>query len=169
MSAVRPFERGREGESGPCAAARAGGLPEGLKRALVYLFVAAAVFLAGFVPAWLRARSSERHLASAQRELRLSVLENRLASAALDARRGDYEPARRKASDFFTELRAQTGAAEESALDAAQREALTPLLEERDETITLLARSDPAAADRLSDMYASFSRRLAGARQADTR
>lgn len=163
MSAARPFE-GR-GESG----ARAEGMPEGLRRVLIYLLVAAAVFLAGFLPAWLRARSSERQLASTQRELRLSVLENRLASAALDARRGEYEPARQKASDFFTELHAQTEAAEDSALDARQREALAPLLDERDETITLLARSDPAAAARLSEMYASFSRGLVGARQAEKR
>lgn len=167
MSAARPFERTRESRSG--AAARAEGIPEGLKRALVYLVVAAAVFLAGFVPAWLRARSSERQLASTRRELRLSVLENRLAAAALDAGRGEYEPARQKASDFFAELHAQTEAAEGSALDRTQREALAPLLDERDETITLLARSDPAAADRLSHMYASFSRRLVGAEQGEKR
>ena len=167
MSAAKPFESGREGRSG--AAARAARMPEGVRRALIYLCVAAAVFLAGFVPAWLKARSGERQLASAQRELSLLVLENRLAAAALDARRGEYEPARRQASDFFTELRAQTDAAEDSALDRPQREALAPLLDERDKTITLLARSDPAAADRLSDMYALFRQRSGGARQAEKR
>ncbi len=165
MSAAKPFEK--ENKSG--AAARRAGMPEGLKRALIYLCLAAAIFLAGFVPMWLRARASEKQLTSAQRELRLNVLENRLAAAALDARRGDYEPARQKASDFFTELRVQTDAGENSALDGRQREALAPLLEERDETITLLARADPAAADRLANTYVSFRRQLDGAQQAEKR
>jgi hypothetical protein len=34
-----------------------------------------------------------------------------------------------------------------------QRDALLPLLAPRDELITLLARSDPASADRLSNLY----------------
>jgi hypothetical protein len=159
MSAAKPFER--EKRSG--ADARAAGMPVGPKRVIIYLCVAAAVFVAGFVPMWLKARSSESQLSSVRRELRLSTLENRLAAAAVDARRGDYEPARQQASDFFSALRAQTDSAEDSSLDARQREALAPLLEERDETITLLARSDPASADRLSDMYASFRQRMTGA------
>lgn len=167
MSAARPFETGRE--SSPGASARAARMPAGLKRALVYLCVAASLFLAGFVPVWLKARSGERQLASTRRELRLMALENRLAAAALDARRGEYEPARRQASDFFTELRAQTDAAEDSALDARRREALAPLLDERDETITLLARSDPAAADRLANIYASFRQHMNGAQQDEKR
>ena len=165
MSAAKTFERRRGGRVG--AATRAERMPEGLRRALVYLCVAAAVFLAGFVPMWLKARSGERQLASAQRELSLLALEHRLASAALEARRGEYEPARRQASDFFTELRAQTDASEDSALDRTQRDALAPLLDERDETITLLARSDPAAADRLSDIYALLRQRLSGTQQAE--
>jgi hypothetical protein len=36
--------------------------------------------------------------------LRISTLQNTLASAAIDARRGEYEPARQAASDFFTHL-----------------------------------------------------------------
>ncbi len=167
MSAAKPL--GRERATGSDAPARTERMPAELKRTLVYLCVAAVLFLAGLVPMWLRARSSERQLASTQRELRLMALENRLAAAALEARRGEYEPARQKASDFFTELRAQTDGAESSALDRPQREALAPLLDERDETITLLARSDPAAADRLADMYASFRRKLGGAQQVETR
>ena len=35
-------------------------------------------------------------------------------------------------------------------------EAAAPLLERRDEIITLLARSDPASAERLSGLYVSY-------------
>jgi hypothetical protein len=79
-----------------------------------------------------------------------------LASAAIDARRGDYEPARQGASEFFTELRAEMDRGAKSALTEAQRAALEPMFAQRDNIITLLARSDPAAADRLSDIYAGY-------------
>ena len=69
--------------------------------------------------------------------------------------KGDYEPARQAASDFFTSLRTETDGGNESALSQAQREAVQPLFNQRDETITLLARGDPAVLDRLSDLYVS--------------
>ena len=37
-----------------------------------------------------------------------------------------------------------------------QREGVRPLLDQRDEMVTLLARGDPAAADRLSDLYSAY-------------
>lgn len=39
-----------------------------------------------------------------------------------------------------------------------QREGLRSLLAERDELITLLARSDPAAGDRLLTVYSNYNR-----------
>ena len=41
-------------------------------------------------------------------------------------------------------------------LTEAQRESVRPLFTQRDEIITLLSRSDPASADRLSDIYVSY-------------
>jgi hypothetical protein len=37
-----------------------------------------------------------------------------------------------------------------------------PLFDQRDEIITLLARNDPASADRLSDLYASYRKLVGG-------
>jgi hypothetical protein len=37
-----------------------------------------------------------------------------------------------------------------------------PLFAGRDEVITLLARSDPAAADRLSDLFAAYRKAVGG-------
>jgi hypothetical protein len=85
-------------------------------------------------------------------------MENVLASAAIDARRGDYEPARQSASDFFTSLRAEIDKGNDSFLPQTQRMALQPALAPRDEIITLISRSDPASADRLSDLYVSYRR-----------
>jgi hypothetical protein len=123
----------------------------------LYVGVALAVFLVGFVPMWLRAREHAGQRDAARRELRVSRMQNALASAAVDSARGEYEPARQSASDFFGALREEVDVAgEQSTLTAAQRESLRPLLEGRDDVITLLARSDPAATARLLDMHAAF-------------
>jgi len=78
------------------------------------------------------------------------------ASAAIDARRGDYETARQAASDFFTVLRAETNKGVDSALSQAQKDGAQPLFTQRDQIITLLARGDAASADLLSDLYVSY-------------
>jgi hypothetical protein len=134
-----------------------GGRGRVLRTVGIYLGVALVAFLIGLVPMWLRARENASQRDAARRELRLSRMQNALASAAVDSARGDYEPARRAASDFFTALGAEADAAsEESSLTAAQRDALRPLLQQRDDLITLLARSDPAATGRLLDLHATF-------------
>ena len=44
----------------------------------------------------------------------------------------------------------------------AQRQNMQPLFAGRDEIITLLARSDPASADRLSDLYVAYRKIMNG-------
>jgi len=112
-------------------------------------------FLLGFVPVWLSARESSRQRDAAQANLRVSQLQNRLATAAMYSRRGDYESARLATSDFFNDLRAEINR-QESGFTAKQREAMPPILSERDNVITLLARSDGSATERLTDLYLSY-------------
>jgi len=126
------------------------------KRAGTYIALALVFFLLGFVPIWLKVREISDQRDAAQRELRLSAMQITLSSAVIDARRGEYEPARQTASDFFATLRDQLAIGDESALATVQRDNLRPLLTKRDEINTLLARSDPASADRLSDMYVMY-------------
>jgi hypothetical protein len=159
-----------ENEGGPAvrggdeAAAQHGRASGGRGRRLgLYAGVLLAAFLLGLVPMWLRARGSERARDAAQSALRLSTLQNTLANAAIDARRGEYEPARQAASDFFTSLSAEIDRGGDSALAESQRGALGPVFDARDDTITLLARSDPAAADRLVAIYHTFRQALASA------
>lgn len=127
-----------------------------LGRIGTYAALALVAFLVGFVPMWLKARESGNQLAAAERTLGQSRLQNSIASAALDARRGDYEPARQAASQFYTSLQAELDKGDDSTLAPAQRTAAQTLFAGRDEIITLLARSDPAVADRLSDVYAAY-------------
>ena len=134
------------------------GLPL-LRRLGIYAIVLVVGLLLGLIPMWLSARARAAERDTAQRELRLCQLEKNLLSAAVESRRGEYERARLAASNFFTALREQvdqTGT--QSDFNATQKESLRPLLNQRDDMITLLARSDPASADRLAEMYMAFSK-----------
>jgi hypothetical protein len=126
------------------------------RRVTIYAGLLLVASLLGFVPMWLKYRECSASLSEAEQRLSLARRQNTLASAVIDARRGDYEPARQAASDFFTSLRTETDRGNESALSQVQREGVQALFNQRDEIITLLARSDPAALDRLSDLYVSY-------------
>lgn len=131
-----------------------------LQRLGVYAAVILAAVLVGFLPTWLTSRTRANERDAALTSLRLATMETTLASAALHAGRGDYELARAAASAFYTELRAEFDRPL-PVFTASQRERLQPILAERDQTITLLARSDPAVAARLSDAYLSYRRAIA--------
>ena len=129
--------------------------PETMKRIKITAFAAVVGYLIGFVPVWLTSAGYQEELNSVVKVLRPSVLQNDLATATIDARRGEFEQARQQASSFFTDLRAELDR-EESSFATSQREAVRSILEQRDETITLLARKDPASADHLTDLYFSY-------------
>jgi len=133
-----------------------------MRRFAIYAGVLLLGFLLGFVPMWLQARASAAKLADAERRLTIVGMQGDLASAAIDARRGDYEPARQSASRFFTSLRAEIDKGDSSYFTQAQRAGAQPLLDGRDEIITLLARSDPASADRLSELYVAYRKAVGG-------
>lgn len=126
-----------------------------LQRLGRYLTVALVAFMAGFLPTWLtaRARATERDAAHHARDL--AQTENTLAAAVIHARRGDYEVARTNASAFYTSLRAGLDRPD-TTFTAAQLARLQPLLADRDEIITLLARGDQAAAERLAEVYLAY-------------
>ncbi len=128
------------------------------RRVALYATLSLGFFLLGFVPMWLQSNNAIEQRDASQREVRLSQLQNTLAAAMVDVQRGEYEPARQLTSDFYTNLRTQIDAANASVFTPAQRETLRPLLAERDEVITLLARSDHAAVDRLFAVYSSYNK-----------
>lgn len=125
------------------------------RRVALYVTLSLGFFLLGFVPMWLRADKAVEQRDVAQREVRLSQLQNHLAAAMINVQRGEFEPARQTTSEFYTNLRYQVDGGG-SVFTAAQREKLKPLLAERDDIITLLARSDPTAADRLFSIYSTY-------------
>jgi hypothetical protein len=123
---------------------------------ILYLARPLVAFLLGFVPMWLKSRERSNSLCEAERQSSLAKMQNSLGAAAIHARRGDYEIARQAASDFFTFVEAEASKGADSALSQAQIAGLQPLLAQRDETITLLARGDAASADLLSDLYVAY-------------
>ena len=133
-----------------------------LQRIGIYAALMLVAFLVGFVPMWLKARASNNNLAATERTLGVAQMQNNLASAVIDARRGEYEPARQAASQFYTSLQADIDKGDASGLNPAQRTAAQGLFAGRDEIITLLARSDPAAADRLADVYIAYRKIMNG-------
>lgn len=132
---------------------------ERVRKVVLYAAILLIVFLLGLVPMWMTARSRARERDAAQASLRISSLQNRLANAAIDARRGEYESARQAASEFFTNLQAEIER-RDSVFDVAQRTTLRSLFDTRDDAITLLARSDPASADRLLALYVNYRQAL---------
>jgi hypothetical protein len=129
---------------------------------MIYAGVLLIVFLLGLVPMWLKARTATNSLAETEHQLVLAKMQNNISSAVIDARRGEYEPARQATSQFFTSLRAELDKADGPTFSQAQKQGIQPLLAGRDEIITLLARSDPASADRLTDLYVAYRKIVNG-------
>jgi len=129
---------------------------ERARRIAIYAAILLGVFLLGLVPMWMTARERGRERDAAQSALRVGQLQNTLANAAIDARRGEYEPARQAASEFFTSLRAEMERGRDSAFTQTQQESLRGMYARRDDAITLLARNDPASAERLTDLHLAF-------------
>ncbi len=143
-------ERDLKNETGAAA-----GKNELFKKAGIVGAIALVAFLLGFLPMWLSARNYEKERDAAVKILRPSVLQNTLATASINARRGEYEQARQQTSDFYTDLRHELES-DQSAFNAEQIKSAQPILAQRDETITQLARNDAAAVDRLTDLYFAF-------------
>jgi len=130
-----------------------------LRRYAIYAGVLLVVFLLGLIPMWLKARTAANSLTETEHQLTLCKMQSDLGSAVIDARRGDYEPARQALSRFFTSLSAER---DSSNYTEAQRNGLQPLFASRDELITLLARNDPASADKLSDLFVAYRKIMNG-------
>jgi hypothetical protein len=123
-------------------------------RGLLIVFVVG--LLVGFVPMWLRARQRTAERDQALHKLQTSELKDQLSAAALNSRRGQYEIARQELSAFFNSLDAAVNRRNDPDITPEKLKSIQPILSQRDNLITLLARSDPASADRLSDLDLAF-------------
>jgi hypothetical protein len=113
-------------------------------------------FLLGLLPMWWAKSGVAYELEQAKRDLRREQIHNSLSSAAVYARRGEYETARQNMSSFFTEIQAEIDKPDTSVYSPAERSQMPSLTSSRDDIITLLSRADPASAERLSDLYVTY-------------
>ena len=123
---------------------------------LIYAVILALVFLLGFVPTCFVARRRGIERDTAQTALRISNMQNSLGNAIVDARAGNYEVARQATSDFFTKLGAEVEQGRTSIFNSAQETKVRSVLEQRDATITMLARNDPYSPDHLTKLYNQY-------------
>jgi hypothetical protein len=107
---------------------------------------------------WFKTTRAVEQRDAAQRGVRLAQLQKTLAAAVIEVQRGQYEPARQLTSDFYTDLRRHVDGDSADLFTTAEREGLGSLLVQRDELITLLARSDPTASERLFSVYSSYNK-----------
>ncbi len=118
------------------------------------LFIAGGVvvaFLVGFGWQFGRAHSLAGQLDEARKELTFQRMEAALGAATIEAQRGDFEPARELASDFFTRLQAAVGQA-----SAAGQPQLEQILSQRDQVITELSRADTQAGATLAGLFVRY-------------
>ena len=107
------------------------------------------VFLAGFLPSYVKARRLENALAGARREQTLAQLRDLASLAYFQANQKDYGLAGGTATRFFD--RAQVAANQEP--DVSARKPLEELLSLRDRITAGLAKGDPGV---LGDLQALF-------------
>lgn len=134
----------------------------------IYAVILLIVFLLGLVPMWIQKRAVDAELAASQKLLRKSEIKGLLTSSIVEAKRGEYENARKGSSDFFTRLRTEEETGDEGFLTEQERAKVKPIFDARDTVITMLAQRDPASLERLTNIYATYMQALGVAQPATT-
>lgn len=134
--------------------------PNNVRRWGIYALVLLVVFLLGLIPMWLQKRQVSNELETTQKQLRKSEIKGLLTAAIVESKRGEYEPARKNTSEFFTRLNAEIDRNDQSALTADERAKLKTIFNNRDSTITMLAQRDQASTERLTDIYVTYQQAL---------
>lgn len=122
----------------------------------IFAAIVLIAFLLGLIPMLLQKWSVEGELAAAQARLRQTEIKSLLTGAIVEANRGEYEPARQNASNFFTRLNEEQEKGSEGFLTEAARGNIKPVFDARDTIITMLAQRDPASVERLTNVYSTY-------------
>ncbi len=122
----------------------------------IFAAIVLIAFLIGLIPMLMQKWSVEGELAATQKQLRQTEIKGLLTGAIVEANRGEYEPARQNASNFFTRLDEERKKGNDGFLTEAERENMTPVFAVRDSIITMLAQRDTASVERLSNVYSTY-------------
>ncbi|CAN5209374.1 hypothetical protein BH23GEM4_BH23GEM4_14260 [soil metagenome] len=113
-----------------------------------------AVFLLGWYPQWQRAQELDTRLETANRELAMARLEGRIGAALAESMRSNYERSRQLMTSAFEEMERRLDAGE--ITEPGQQQAVRAILAQRDELVTMLARAEPEAQQRLMLLYTRY-------------
>jgi len=137
-------------------------MKKGARNALLVIIAIAVSFGGGAAWQFTKARQARtewqqvrQQLDGIERQRALDALESSLAMAALAAGLGDFERARRLASDYFTALQQQV-----TATAPAERAGLEEVLARRDAIITELSRAEPASGRDMAALLTAFQRAI---------
>lgn len=119
-------------------------------------------FTTAFIPMKLQLSASREAAGDLNRQLVKLRIRANLSAAIIDARRGEFELARKAASQFFTQLRTQMTEEHSSIFAPQECKELMKLLEPRDDIITMLARNEVDSAERLTKMFDKYRQATAG-------
>jgi hypothetical protein len=139
----------------------------------IAVVVAVLLFLAGYVPQARQrgALSEERErqakatmqleseLARTRVQRDLSRAQGKLGMVLYEVNRNNFASAAQRSTEFFEALREATGA-QAFTFAVPRDEPYRAMLARRDEISADLARSDPAARQKLTDMYLQFEQAL---------
>ncbi len=128
------------------------------------------VFLAGYLPGRSRAnraaeesrrsvqtlQETQAALAKTQFDLEVAQLRGRLGEVLHEANTNNFGVAAERATEFFDRLRAAVNSTQLVA-GSERRSVLDAILARRDEISADLARADPAAKAKLTEMYMQFA------------
>lgn len=142
------------GTAGPAGKDTAGRARKGAPWGLLFVLVALA-FAAGFLWQFYEATTVRDQLTMVEQELAMERLRVHLGQAALAAQAGEYEPARRLMSTFFSQLQDES-----ATLNPELRRVAENFLNMRDEVITGLSRSNPEYAAVLYGMLQEYGNAL---------
>jgi hypothetical protein len=126
------------------------------KRLAIAAGIMVAVFMLGYVPSCIDARSVRDQNAKLHLQLELSELRGRLGMISYEANRNNYGSASQLSTDFFDGLRS----ALDKTTDARMKDKLRAVLDRRDQITTDLAQVNPVVKEKLADMYAAFSQAI---------
>lgn len=110
------------------------------------------VFLLGYIPSCVSARSAEERAARLESRAKMNDLLSQAGMASYEANRNNYASAADYSGRFFNSLASFLNESRDEAL----RQKLQPMLALRDEITTNLAQADPVVKPKLAQIYADL-------------
>lgn len=138
------------------------------KKLIVGVVAAAALFLGGFVPQYLKARNLQEQLRAAQlsiaanqQKAQVAGLRDQMGLLYLETNRKNFGIARQHATEFFSQARVVANATADAELKAT----LERVLQRRDDVTAGLTAGDGAIRDVVESMYEEVYKATAKAQQ----